>query len=80
MIDFDVLMAAALSGNLALARLLLDRGADPNTRATLSGQTALMWAASQQHHEIVRLLIERGADVRARSAGGFTPRSEEHTS
>jgi hypothetical protein len=36
------------------------------------GQTALMWAAAEDHAAVIRALIARGADVKARSNAGFT--------
>jgi ankyrin repeat protein len=42
-------------------KLLLDRGADPNTQQ-FRGQTALMWAAAEGHADVVALLLARGAD------------------
>ena len=31
------------------------------------GQSALMWAVAQKHHDVVKVLLEHGADVHARS-------------
>lgn len=56
------LMYAVLYGDAASMRLLLDRGADPNTRND-AGATALMWAVGDL--EKTRLLVERGADLKA---------------
>ena len=64
------LMFAALYGDARSARLLLDRGADPNTRNE-AGATALLWAVDDP--ERVRLLLEHGADANARSEDGLTP-------
>ena len=64
------LMYAVLYGDAASVRLLLDRGADPNTRND-AGATALMWAVGDL--ETTRLLLDRGADVNARSGDGRTP-------
>jgi ankyrin repeat protein len=64
------LMTAALYGDPALVRTLLERGADPNV-ANDAGATALMWAAADSAK--VRLLVEHGADVNARAANGRTP-------
>jgi ankyrin repeat protein/mono/diheme cytochrome c family protein len=64
------LMFAALYGDAAQVRELLERGADPNA-ANDAGATALMWAADDL--ERVRLLVERGADVNARSGDNRTP-------
>jgi ankyrin repeat protein len=64
------LMYAALYGDRASARLLLDYGADPNARND-AGATALMWAVDDP--EITRmLLIERSGDPGIRSADGRT--------
>jgi len=64
------LMYAALYGDRASARLLLDYGADPNARND-AGATALMWAVDDP--EITRmLLLERVGDPGIRSADGRT--------
>lgn len=62
-----VLMACARTGDVQAVTTLLARGADVNAKQNSSHQTALMWAAAQQHPDVVRLLIQRGADVHARS-------------
>src|SRR5262249_39196197 len=64
------LMYAALYGDVAYVRALLDAGAEPNIR-NYAGATALMWAIGDA--EKVRLLLDRGADVNARSDEGRTP-------
>jgi Ankyrin repeats (many copies) len=69
-----LLHVAAEYGNVAAAVLLLDRGADVNTRATvgesgIGGQTAIFHAVTQFGDEslpVIRLLLERGADLRLR--------------
>jgi ankyrin len=61
------LMTAARSGNAALVKLLLVRGAQVNARERTQGQTALMWAAAERHPQVVRVLVEGGADVHART-------------
>jgi len=68
---------AALSGDIAVMRLLLQHGADPNI-ATTQGSTALMaasginWIPAQtftrseaDYVEAVKLCLERGAPVNA---------------
>jgi ankyrin repeat protein len=53
--------------------VLVEGGAETNARERTHGQTALMWALSEQHWDAARTLVRNGADVRARSEGGFTP-------
>jgi ankyrin repeat protein len=76
-----LLHVAAEFGELDAARLLLDRGADVNARATVDtagvgGQTPLFHAVSQFDDDglpMARLLVERGADlaVRAKLPGHY---------
>ncbi|HEX3549532.1 MAG TPA: ankyrin repeat domain-containing protein [Candidatus Elarobacter sp.] len=65
-----LLHVAAEYGSTDAARLLLDRGADPNVRAAIvdgiGAQTPLFHAASQFYDygvPVARLLIDRGADL-----------------
>ncbi len=64
------LMFAALYGDAAMVRELLEGGADPNI-ANDAGATALMWGV--EDFEKTRLLIEHGADVNAISIDSRTP-------
>src|SRR5258708_22756236 len=64
------LLYAALYGDAASVKLLLDAGADPNIRND-AGASALMWAAGDLQK--VRLLVDHGADVNATSDAGRTP-------
>lgn len=68
-----MLMTAARTGKVEAVKLLLANGADPRAVEGWRGQTALMWAAAENHTAVVQTLIEAGADVNARSNGGFTP-------
>jgi len=63
------LMYAALYGDAASVRDILERGADPNT-ANDAGATALMWAI--EDFEKARLLVEHEADVNAMSLDSRT--------
>jgi ankyrin repeat protein len=76
---------AALAGDVALMRLLLEYGADPGIE-TYQGSTALMAAAGvnwvvaqtysrsdEEYLEAARLCLELGADVNAVNSQGFTP-------
>jgi ankyrin repeat protein len=66
-------MTAARTGRLPVVSALLARGARPNDKLTLGGQTALMWAAHHGHADVVAALIAAGADFRAPVDTGFTP-------
>jgi hypothetical protein len=58
------LLEAARTGNLALVRTALDKGADVNAKARYD-VTPLIFAATNGHLDVVRLLVERKADVDA---------------
>lgn len=64
------LMYAALYGDAASLRQLIERGADPNA-SNDAGATALMWAIDDP--DKVRLLLEHGADPNAMSSESRTP-------
>jgi ankyrin repeat protein len=86
-VNFDgqtAFIRAALNGDVALMRLLLEHGADPNI-ATNEGSTALMaaagvnWVVAQtfsrsdnEYLEAAELCLEKGADVNAVNSQGFT--------
>jgi Ankyrin repeats (3 copies) len=56
----------------SVLRLLLERGADVNTRADDDGFTPLHRASKNGALEVVRLLLEHGADVEAVNRDGKT--------
>ena len=60
-------MTASRTGNADAVRLLAGHGADVNAQERSRGQTALMWAVAQGHHEIIDVLLAHGADMSARS-------------
>lgn len=77
-------LRAALSGDIEVMRLLLDKGADPNI-ATEAGTTALMAAAGvnwvtgqtyteskQAQLEALQLCLQKGGDVNAANSMGVT--------
>ncbi len=70
--DESPLMMAALKGNLAAVKALLERDADVNK----TGWTPLHYAASagsRQHLAIIALLLENHAYIDATSPNGTTP-------
>jgi len=68
----SVLMLTSQTGNAEAVKVLLDRGANPNTQQ-LRGQTALMWAAAEGHADVVKLLLARGADPGLSSTASTKP-------
>ena len=63
-----ILMTAARTGNPDIVRTLLEHGgADVNARESSYGETALMWAAAENHPAAAKLLIQHGAEINARS-------------
>lgn len=62
---------AVKSGNLALARQLIDRGADPDVAEEL-GITPLMLAVGAGNSSMAELLLDKGADLNRRDDSGAT--------
>ena len=60
-----MLHIVAENGHEAIARLLLDHGADVRV-TNMKDETALYLAAEHGHEVIAQLLLDRGVDVRAR--------------
>ncbi|MGH9332103.1 MAG: ankyrin repeat domain-containing protein, partial [Vicinamibacterales bacterium] len=61
------LMTAARAGSVPAVRMLLAHGANVNAREAWRGQSALMFAAVEDHADVAKVLIDAGADVNARS-------------
>jgi len=66
------LMTCARAGSTDAVRMLLVRGANVNAKEPNQNQTALMWAAAQQHPKVVQVLVEANADLQAHTKSGFT--------
>jgi ankyrin repeat protein len=66
------IMTCARTGNADAVRILLAHGADVNGSEPTQNQTALMWAAAEQHPRVLQILIEAKANLQARTKSGFT--------
>jgi ankyrin repeat protein len=66
---------AAESGHEAVVKLLLDNGAELETKDSLYGQTPLSWAAESGHEAVVTLLLDKGAELETKGDYGWTPLS-----
>ena len=69
-VDSIILMDAVNKGNLEVAKLLLENGADVDARDNL-GDTICINVAGKGNLEVIKLLLENGADVNAK--GMFSP-------
>jgi len=68
------LSAAARLNDVALARLLLDHGADPNLPEEGAPRGHAMWiAVTERRRELARLLVRRGADPNGMVESSGTP-------
>ncbi len=67
------LITAAGTGNVAVVAELLSARAQVTARTNETGQTALMWATANRHHDAMEMLLSTGAEVQAQSNLGFTP-------
>lgn len=67
------LLTCARTGSVETVELLLGRGADPNIPDAWKAQTAVMWAAAENHVSVVETLIAHGADADTAATSGETP-------
>ena len=56
------LMASARAGSIQAVRLFLDHGVDVNKTDSYQHETALMWAAAENHLDVVDTLLKAGAN------------------
>jgi ankyrin repeat protein len=69
---YTPLLFAALNGDIATARLLLDNGADINHVSESDG-SALVVASANGNEELALFLLDRGADPNKYDSNGLTP-------
>jgi ankyrin repeat protein len=60
--------------NKAIAKMLIERGADANA-VNERGESALWWAALNGRADVVEVLLQAGADVNKADSGGYSPLS-----
>jgi ankyrin repeat protein len=57
-------------------KLLLEKGAELESKDTTYGRTPLSWAAENGHEAVVKLLLEKGAELESKDTTyGQTPLS-----
>ena len=66
------MLYAAFNGNVEMAKLLIDNGADINVEENRDGNTVLMYAVARGKTELVKYMIAKGVDVNARLKTGGT--------
>lgn len=69
--DWTPLMQAAMEGQTAAVRALLEAGADVNAREK-HGWRALTFAADKGSDPVIRVLLEAGADINGAAEHGYT--------
>lgn len=66
------LMMAAVSGQLEVVQLMVEKKADVDKQDGVHGWTALMQATYHGNKDIVKYLLSQGADVNLRAKNGYT--------
>jgi uncharacterized protein len=69
---WSALQIAANKGQLAVVKVLLEKGADINYQHPISKNTALHLAALSNYPEVVTYLISKGADVNIKLRAGVS--------
>ena len=71
--NFTELIVGSYFGHDAVVRLLVEKGADIDSKDSRFGRTPLSWAAGNGHEAVARLLLEKGSDVNTKDKRGTTP-------
>ena len=69
------LLWAVEQGHEAVVKLLLESGADLESKDEEFGQTPLLWAVIYGNEAVVKLLVEKGAGLESKDTFGQTPLS-----
>ncbi len=69
---YTPLIFAARSGDMAIAKMLVEKGADINAVSESDGSSLLM-AASQGHEDMALYFLDKGADPNVMDGNGITP-------
>jgi len=64
-----LMVALRRRNNYAVAKKLIEKGADVNAK-TIHSETVLMFAASSDNTKTIKMLIDKGVDVNATSSAG----------
>ena len=56
-----------------VVKLLLEKGAELETKDNDYGQTPLSWATEEGHEAVVKLLLEKGAELETKDSNSRTP-------
>jgi ankyrin repeat protein len=62
-----------MQGQEAVVELLLEKGADVESKSRYGSQTPLLLAVGNGHKAVVKLLLEKGANVECKSRYGRRP-------
>ena len=69
---WSALQIAANKGQLAVVKLLVEKGADINYKHPITKMTALHLAAYEGYEDVTKYLISKGADLNAKMRGNVS--------
>jgi ankyrin repeat protein len=64
-----------MSGYKAVVKLLLEKGAELESKDNTYGWTPLSWATASGYEAMVKLLLEKSAELESKDTSGQTPLS-----